>query len=144
MSFIASMAKDPTSLIMLVVGVVLVLIRFKILRIIGIGLVAASVIKTIISQPRESKELFEEAKHSIIEHLEGAFDVNKKKDYLSDAVSKTQRELKEDLKDVLSDDTSSYNKDARFMTSIKERFDEKMNQLSDKLEDELCKISHVQ
>lgn len=145
MSFIASMAKDPTSLIMLIVGVVLIplggWVLGPIFRIVGIGFVAASAIMTVINQPRETKTLFEEAKRSIIEHLESAFDVNKKKDMLSEAVSATRGRLNDDLKIVLSDDTSSYNKDALFLNSIKERFDEMMDELSDKLEDELCKIA---
>lgn len=150
MSFISNMAKNPTTLIMLIAGTALVIGAFtgrkinNLLLIIGLALDVASILPTMISQPRETKALFDEAKQNIIEHLKGAFDVNKKKDLLSDIVSKTQVDLNMDLKDVLSDDTSSYNKDARFLTSIKERFDEKMNQLSDKLEDELCKLSHEQ
>ena len=136
---------------MLIVGVAIFVVGLKVgrhgnflLEIAGIALAVASIIPTMLSQPRETKALFDEAKQSVINLLKGAFDVNKKKDNLLNVVSRTVLELNQDLKDVLSDDTSSYNKDARFMTSIKERFDEKMNQLSDKLEDELCKISHVQ
>lgn len=151
MSFIANMAKNPVTLIMCIAGVAIFVAGLCAFRrvnnglmIAGIALAVASIIPTMLSQPRETKALFDEAKQSVINLLKGAFDVNKKKDNLLNVVSRTVLELNQDLKDVLSDDTSSYNKDARFMTSIKERFDEKMNQLSDKLEDELCKISHVQ
>lgn len=148
MSFVANMAKNPVTLIMCIAGVAIFAVGLsytkKFLVIAGIALALASIIPTMLSQPRETKALFDEAKQSVINLLKGAFDVNKKKDNLLNVVSRTVLELNQDLKDVLSDDTSSYNKDARFLNSIKERFDEKMNQLSDKLEDELCKISHVQ
>ena len=148
-SFFASMTKHPSSLVVLIIGILAAgcgaapLGLGKILVPVGLALIAGSIIMHAIENTNDEKNNFNALRRKIVDYMVGLFDSNSKKDQLSNAITKAILEIKEEISDALSDDTSSYNNDARILNDTKVNIEESIITLSNKLEDELCEINSV-
>ena len=101
---------------------------------------AAGIVLYLTQRDNDVKSNFGDCKDNIVSYLTGVFDSNAKKDVLTSAIERAILEVDEDIKDLMSDDTSSYNADARMLSSKKENIEESIILLNNKLEDELCRI----
>lgn len=146
--FFAGMAKHPETLVMLIVGIALTGVGGgligkavgKVLAPVGLCLAGAGILLYLTQRGNDAKSDFGDCKDNIVSYLTGVFDSNAKKDALASAIEKEMLEINEDIKDLMSDDTSSYNADARMLSSKKENIEESITLLNNKLEDELCRI----
>lgn len=144
-NFFLSMIKDPKLLIMIAAGVICLAAGCGFLHAIllptGAGLIAIACILHLIEVPAENKRFFNSLKDEIRSYMESLYDSNSAKTEMNEFISKAIGDIEMGLKEEQKTIMKLYNKDAFMLSQIKEKIEDCIARVSNKIDDELSAMS---
>ena len=137
-NILIEMFKDPTTIVMFIGGVILVPIKWKVLKLIGIGLIVASIIQVLLRIPGRQKAQFQELRDNIVDLANSFFDKASMKATTKEKVEALKQDMIDRIKEELEEDSSGYKADASVLRILQKDIETNIDELSDLIEDNLA------
>lgn len=140
------MLKQPMTLVMFIVGIVLgCALPFANLGPWGLlGFIPSllAVFQIWIQVPGLKKRHLADLKDEIYDYLENQFEITDKKERLASVLEEKKEDLYQSLNEEISSETSEYNRDAFYLKRVKDHLDNILFTMSERIDDEIRNINY--